>query len=122
MRKEFRLEKLLEIRIMNERSAAAKLSDIDARLNRVQDDLDRIKRKQTQLYASFVNSIQNPGSLAPLQVQLAELKEEAFKLEKLLENMKEEKAVANNFYIDTLKKRKILDNLKEKTVNSAKKS
>ena len=122
MRKEFRLEKLLEIRIMDERSAAAKLSDIDARLNRVQDDLDRIKRKQTQLYASFVDSIQNPGSLAPLQVQLAELKEEALKLEKLLENIKEEKAVANNFYLDTLKKRKILDNLKEKTVNSAKKS
>ena len=122
MKKEFRLEKLLEIRIMDERSAAAKLSDIDARLNRVQDDLDRIKRKQTQLYASFVDSIQNPGSLAPLQVQLAELKEEALKLEKLLENIKEEKAVANNFYLDTLKKRKILDNLKEKTVNSAKKS
>ena len=122
MRKEFRLEKLLEIRIMDERSAAAKLLDIDARLNRVQDDLDRIKRKQTQLYASFVDSIQNPGSLAPLQVQLAELKEEALKLEKLLENIKEEKVVANNFYLDTLKKRKILDNLKEKTVNSAKKS
>ena len=122
MRKEFRLEKLLEIRIMDERSAAAKLSDIDARLNRVQGDLDRIKKKQTQLYASFVDSIQNPGSLAPLQVQLTELKEEALKLENLLENIKKEKAVANNFYLDTLKKRKILDNLKEKTVNSAKKS
>ena len=107
---------------MDERSAAAKLSDIDARLNRVQGDLDRIKKKQTQLYASFVDSIQNPGSLAPLQVQLTELKEEALKLENLLENIKKEKAVANNFYLDTLKKRKILDNLKEKTVNSAKKS
>ena len=55
MKKEFRLEKLLDIRIMDERFAAAKLSDIDARLNRVQDDLDKIKKKQTQLYASFVS-------------------------------------------------------------------
>jgi len=115
MKKEFRLEKLLEIRIMDERSAAAKLSDIDARLNRVQEDLDLIKKKQTQLYATFVDSIQTPESLAPLQAQLTELKEEALELEKLLENIKKEKAGANTIYADALKKRKILENLKEKT-------
>jgi flagellar export protein FliJ len=117
MRKEFRLEKLLEIRIMDERFAAAKLSDIDARLNRVQDDLDQIKKKQTQLYASFVDSIQAPGSLAPLQAQLTALKEDALNLEKLLENIKKEKAEANTLYADALKKRKILENLKEKTLD-----
>ena len=117
MRKEFRLEKLLEIRIMDERFAAAKLSDIDARLNRVQDELDQIKKKQTQLYASFVDSIQTSGSLAPLQAQLTALKEEALDLEKNLENIKKEKAEANAVYADALKKRKILENLKEKTLN-----
>ena len=117
MRKEFRLEKLLEIRIMDERFAAAKLSDIDARLNRVQDDLDQIKKKQTQLYASFVDSIKSPGSLAPLQVQLTSLKEEALNLEKVLENIKKEKAEANTLYADALKKRKILENLKEKNLD-----
>ena len=117
MKKEFRLEKLLEIRIMDERFAAAKLSDIDARLNRVQDDLDRIKKKQTQLYASFIDSVQTPGSLAPLQAQLTALKEEALDLEKMLENIKEEKEEANTLYADALKKRKILENLKEKTLS-----
>ena len=117
MKKEFRLEKLLEIRIMDERFAAAKLSDIDARLNRVQDDLDRIKKKQTQLYVSFIDSVQTPGSLAPLQAQLTALKEEALDLEKMLENIKEEKAEANTLYADALKKRKILENLKEKTLS-----
>lgn len=117
MRKEFRLEKLLEIRIMDERFAAAKLSDIDARLNRVQDQLDQIKKKQTQLYASFVDSIQTLGSLAPLQAQLTALKEEALNLEKILENIKKEKAGANAVYADALKKRKILENLKEKTLS-----
>ncbi len=117
MRKEFRLEKLLEIRIMDERFAAAKLSDIDARLNRVQNELDQIRKKQTQLYASFVDSIQIPGSLAPLQAQLTALKEEALDLEKILENIKKEKAEANAVYADALKKRKILENLKEKTLS-----
>ena len=117
MKKEFRLEKLLEKRIMDERSAAAKLSDVDARLNRVQDDLALIKKKQAQLYASIVESIQNPANLAPLQAHLTELKEEAMKLEKILENIKKEKAGANSVYADALKKRKILENLKEKTLN-----
>ena len=117
MRKEFRLEKLLEIRIMDERSAAAKLSDIDARLNKVQDDLDQIKKKQTQLYAEIVNSIQAPGNLAPLQIHLTALKEEAMNLEKIIEKIKKEKADANSVYADALKKRKILDNLKEKTLS-----
>ena len=117
MRKEFRLEKLLEIRIMDERSAAAKLSDIDARLNKVQDDLDQIKKKQTQLYAEIVNSIQAPGNLAPLQTHLTALKEEAMNLEKIIEKIKKEKADANSVYADALKKRKILDNLKEKTLS-----
>ena len=117
MKKEFRLEKLLEIRIMDERYAAAKLSDIDARLNRVLADLDKIKKKQTQLYASFVDSLKTPGSLEPLQAQLTALKEEALNLEKLLENIKKEKAEANSVYADALKKRKILENLKEKTLN-----
>jgi flagellar export protein FliJ len=116
MKKQFRLEKLLEIRVMDERSAAAKLSDIDARLNRVQDELDRIAKKQTQLYAEFVNSIQTPGTLAPLQAHLSELKEEALFLEKSLENIKKEKAGAFALYEDALKKRKILENLKEKTL------
>ncbi|MBO7429579.1 MAG: hypothetical protein J6U56_01005 [Spirochaetia bacterium] len=115
MKKEFRLEKLLEIRIMEERSAAAKLSDIDAKLNRMNDDLDKIKKKQAQLYASFVSSIQTPGSLAPLQAQLTSLKEEALELENQLEIIKKEKAEANIVYADALKKRKILENLKEKT-------
>ena len=117
MRKEFRLEKLLEIRIMDERYAAAKLSEIDARLNRVQSDLDLIKKKQAQLYAEFVNSIQSPGSLAPLQTHLSALKEETLKLEKILEIIKKEKSGANSIYADALKKRKILENLKEKTLN-----
>ena len=117
MRKEFRLEKLLEIRIMDERSAAAKLSDIDARLNKVQDDLDQIKKKQTQLYAEIVNSIQAPGNLAPLQTHLTALKEEAMNLEKIIEKIKKEKADANSVYADDLKQRKILDNLKDKTLS-----
>ena len=117
MKKEFRLEKLLEIRIMDERSAAAKLSEIDARLNRVQADLAQIKKKQAQLYASIVESIQTPGKLAALQAHLAELKEEAMNLEKILEIIKKEKAGANSVYADALKKRKILENLKEKTLN-----
>ena len=117
MRKEFRLEKLLEIRKMDERSAAAKLSDIDARLNKVQNDLDQIKKKQTQLYAEIVNSIQAPGNLAPLQAHLTALKEEAMNLEKIIEKIKKEKADANSVYADALKKRKILDNLKEKTLS-----
>ena len=115
MKKEFRLEKLLEIRIMEERYAAAKLSDIDARLNQLQNDLDKIKKKQSQLYADFVSSIQTPGSLAPLQAHLTSLKEEALELEKQLEIIKKEKAEANAVYADALKKRKILENLKEKT-------
>lgn len=102
---------------MDERSAAAKLSEIDSRLNQVQDDIESIKKKQTQLYAEFVNSIQAPGSLAPLQTQLTQLKEEALKLEKLLENIKKEKADANTVYADALKKRKILEKLKEKALN-----
>ena len=117
MRKEFRLEKLLEIRIMDERHAAAKLSEIDARLNRMQNDLELIKKKQSQLYAEFVNSIQNPGTLAPLQANLSALKEEALELEKMIEIIKKEKAGANTVYADALKKRKILENLKEKTLN-----
>ena len=117
MKKAFRLDKLLEIRMMDERSAAAKLSDIDARLNKVQADLDHIKKKQGQLYAAFVNSIKNPESLGALQEHLSALKEEAMNLEKLLENIKKEKAGANATYADALKKRKILENLKEKTLN-----
>ena len=117
MSKEFRLQKLLEIRTMDERFAAAKLSDVDARLNRVQEELDRINKKQSQLYASFMESIQSPGNLAQLQTQLSELKEEALNLEKMIENIKEEKAGINAIYADTLKKRKILENLKEKTLN-----
>ena len=116
MKKEFRLEKLLEIRVMDERSAAAKLSDIAARLNKVQGELDRIAKKQAQLYAEFVNSIQTPGTLAPLQAHLSELKEEALVLENSLENIKKEKAGAFILYEDALKKRKILENLKEKTL------
>ena len=116
MRKQFRLEKLLEIRVMDERSAAAKLSDIDARLNRVQGELDKIAKKQTQLYSEFVNSIQTPGTLAPLQAHLSELKEEALVLEKSLENIKKDKASAFALYEDALKKRKILEKLKEKTL------
>ena len=122
MRKEFRLEKLLEIRIMEERHAAAKLSELDAQLNRVQDDLELIKKKQSQLYAEFVNSVQNQGSLASLQSHLSALKEKSLELENQLENIKKNKEVAYNFYLNALKKRKILDNLKEKTVNSAKNS
>ena len=117
MNKEFRLDKLLDIRIMEERYAAAKLSEIDAQLNRVQNDLDFIKKKQSQLYAEFVNSVQNPGSLAPLQAHLTALKEEAMELEKKLEIIKKEKAGANSVYADALKKRKILENLKEKSLN-----
>ena len=117
MKKEFRLEKLLEIRIMDERSAAARLSEIDAQLNRVQGDLDLIKKKQAQLYSEFVNSIQSPGSLAPLQNHLSVLKEEALELEKKLEIIKKEKADVNNSYLNALQKRKILDKLKEKTAN-----
>ena len=117
MRKEFRLEKLLEIRIMDERTAAAKLSDVDARLNRALDDLELIKKKQAQLYSEFIDSIQGQRSLAPLQAQLSALKEEALEIEKSLENIKEEKAAANTVYADALKKRKILENLKEKTIN-----
>ena len=122
MRKEFRLEKLLEIRIMEERHAAAKLSELDAQLNRVQGDLELIKKKQSQLYAEFVNSVQNQGSLASLQSHLSALKEKSLELENQLENIKKNKEVAYNFYLNALKKRKILDNLKEKTVNSAKNS
>lgn len=122
MKKQFRLEKLLEIRTMDERSAAAKLSDIDSRLNRVQSDLAQIARKQAELYAEFVSSIQTPENLAPLQVHLTELKEEALSLGKSLENIKKEKADAYNSYLNALQKRKILDNLKEKTDNSAKNS
>ena len=117
MNKEFRLDKLLDIRIMEERYAAAKLSEIDAKLNRVQNDLDLIKKKQSQLYAEFVNSIQNPGNLASLQAHLSALKEEAIKLEKMVETIKKEKADANLLYADALKKRKILENLKDKTLN-----
>ena len=117
MKKEFRLEKLLEIRIMAERYAAAKLSEIDARLSQVQNDLDLIKKKQEQLYAEFVKSIQNPGNLSSLQAHLSALKEEAIKLEKMVEIIKKEKANANLLYADALKKRKILENLKEKTLN-----
>ena len=116
MRKQFRLEKLLEIRVMDERSAAARLSDIDARLNRVQGELDRIARKQAQLYAEFVNSIKTPGALAPLQAHLTELKEETLSLEKSLEIIKKEKADAFALYEVALKKRKILEKLKEKTL------
>ena len=117
MKKEFRLEKLLEIRTMDERSAAAKLSEIDSRLNRLLDDLELIKKKQEQLYASFVDSIQTPGNLTSLQAKLSALKEEALKLENLVENLKKEKADANSVYADALKKRKILENLKEKTLS-----
>ena len=122
MKKQFRLEKLLEIRTMDERSAAAKLSDIDSRLNRVQSDLAQIARKQAELYAEFVSSIQTPENLATLQVHLTELKEEALSLGKSLEKIKKEKTDAYNSYLNALQKRKILDNLKEKTVNSAKNS
>lgn len=122
MKKQFRLEKLLEIRTMDERSAAAKLSDIDSRLNRVQSDLAQIARKQAELYAEFVSSIQTPENLATLQVHLTELKEEALSLGKSLEKIKKEKADAYNSYLNALQKRKILDNLKEKTVNSVKNS
>ena len=117
MKKEFRLEKLLEIRIMDERSAAARLSEIDSQLNRVQAELDLIKKKQAQLYSEFVSSMQNPGSLAPLQSHLSALKEEALELEKKLEIIKKEKADVNNSYLNALQKRKILDKLKEKTAN-----
>ena len=57
MKKHFRLEKLLEIRVMDERSAAAKLSDIDSRLNRIKDNLDLIRKKQNQLYSEIVSTI-----------------------------------------------------------------
>lgn len=117
MKKEFRLEKLLEIRIMDERYAAAKLSEVDTQLNHMQNDLDHIRKKQAQLYAELVNSIQTPGSLAPLQAHLTSLKEEALELEKKLEIIKKEKADANAVYADALKKRKILENLKDKTFN-----
>ena len=117
MRKEFRLEKLLEIRIMEERSAAARLSEIDAQLNRIQDDINQLRKKQSQLYTEFVNSIQTPGNLAPLQDHLSAFKEEALELEKLLEKIKNEKADAYTVYVDALKKRKILENLKDKTLN-----
>ena len=117
MKKEFRLEKLLEIRIMDERSAAAKLSDIDTRLNQVQNELDLIAKKQSQLYAEFVNSIQTPANLAPLQTHLSALKEEALALEKSLEKIKNEKAEAFAVYEDALKKRKILEKLKDKTLS-----
>lgn len=116
MKKEFRLEKLLEIRIMDERSAAAKLSDIDARLNQVQCELDLIAKKQSQLYEEFMNSIKAPANLAPLQTHLSALKEEALALEKTLEKIKKEKLNAFALYEDALKKRKILEKLKEKTL------
>ena len=117
MKKEFRLEKLLEIRIMDERSAAAKLSDVDARLNQVQNELDLIAKKQSQLYSEFVNSIQVPANLAPLQNHLSVLKEEALALEKTLEKIKNEKTDAFAIYEDALKKRKILEKLKDKTLS-----
>ena len=104
MKKEFRLEKLLEIRIMDERSAAAKLSEIDAGLNRVQNDLELIKKKEAQLYASIVDSIRTPGKLAALQAHLAELKEEAMNLEKILENIKKENLAALAYYCQSLRK------------------
>ncbi len=117
MKKEFRLEKLLEIRVMDERSAAAKLSDIDARLNQVRKNLDLIKKKEAELYESFIDSIQTPGSLAPLQSHLSELKKEALSLEKSLEIVKKEKEEVYSVYVDALKKRKILEKLKEKSLN-----
>ncbi len=116
MKKYFRLEKLLEIRVMDERSAAAKLSDIDSRLNRIQDNLDLIRKKQNQLYSEIVSTIQTSGNLAHLQAHLTELKEEALVLEKSLENIKKEKSGAFAAYEGALKKRKILEKLKEKTL------
>lgn len=116
MKKEFRLEKLLEIRIMDERHAAAKLSDIDSRLNKAQEQLDLLRKKQSQLYSDFVSSIQSPDNLAPLQDHLTAIKEETLELEKMIENIKNEKESAFTTYEDALKKRKILENLKEKTL------
>ena len=117
MRKEFRLEKLLAIRIMEERSAAARLSEIDAQLNQAQDNIRQLQKKQSQLYAEFVTSIQTPGNLAPLQAHLSALKEETLELGKRVEKIKNEKAGVYNTYVDALKKRKILENLKDKTLN-----
>jgi len=119
MKKEFRLEKLLEIQIMNERSAAAKLSDADRRLNQAQESLDLIRKKEARLYESFMDSIKNSNNLAPLQVSLSELKKEALALENSLEIVRKEKADIYSHYIDALKKRKILENLKEKSLNNA---
>ena len=116
MKKQFRLEKLLEIRIMDERSAAAKLSDIDAKLNQVQQKQALLKKKETQLYSSFADYVQNPGDLGYIQAQLAAIKEEAMVLEDILKKIKNEKADANISYQIALKKRKILENLKEKTL------
>ena len=97
MKKYFRLEKLLEIRVMDERSAAAKLSDIDARLNRVQNDLDLIRKKQNQLYSEILNTIQTSGNLAHLQTHLTELKEEALALENSGKTQRENPRLSLNF-------------------------
>jgi len=118
-RNHFRLEKLLDIRIMNERYAASRLSETDALLTQVKDDIRALKERESMLYSTFISSVQNQKDLTSVQNHLSALKEESIVLKNLLKKLEEKKADAHIVYVDALKKRKILENLKDKTLNKA---
>ena len=121
-RKHFRLERLLDIRIMAERSAAAVLSEADTALQKVQEELRILKEKESALYDDFIHSLKTQGNLASIQAHLSAVKEDYLLLSKKLKEREDEKSKAYSLYINALKKRKILENLKDKTLESAKNS
>jgi len=108
----FHLEKLLNIRIMEERSAALELASKSSKVQELERQIYNLKLQFLQLRSAI-----GKENLVKLQLKMAEIQKRIEYFTHILYVLEKEKSFAHQNYLNALKKYKILENLKGKYGN-----
>ncbi len=115
---QFNLEKILRLRMYNEKNWEIRLGEVVSKCNRVQREIRSKEYERVNSFKKFRLRQKGIDYLKSSELYFSKLEADRFKLKNQLEELNKERIAVQKEYLKASKERKVIEKLKERKSES----